>query len=102
MSDRVTWAQVDRGLYVGSRTGEYVGMVEATPSGAFVAIDGTSTPVGRFDDLRAAQSAVRTAPTNRTSPFLRRGQRVVMAAATAAGTVAASLALTAGFLVIAP
>lgn len=54
----VTWSKVDTGFYVASRAGEYVGSVDTTPDGHFVAFDGTSAPIGRYADLAGAKSAV--------------------------------------------
>ena len=58
---RVTWVEVEPGFHVASRSGEFVGHVDTTRTGAFISFDGRATPVGRFDTLAAAKSSLRTA-----------------------------------------
>jgi len=69
-TERVTWARVSEGFFVGSRSGDYVGCVERTPDGNFVGFDFRSTPVGRYASLAEAQRAVGGAQATRplTSP----------------------------------
>ena len=93
-----TWAQVDEGLHVGSRAGEFIGYIDVTGDGHHVAFDGRSTPVGRYATLREAQRAV-TGVARRARP--RRSAALVEAAqtlATASGLVATALLVTAGTL----
>lgn len=90
----VTWVQVDRGLIVGSRPGEYVGSIEQAPVG-LVATDGAGSVVGRFDSLahakRALVSPPRT-PRNEQEPaWHRTAQRV----AAITGLLSAALAVAA-------
>lgn len=99
MTENVTWARVDRGVHVASRAAEYVGMVEQTADGSFIAFDGYSTPIGRYGDLRSAKASLRTTASPRNTRRRRLHHRVAIAAATASGSVAASLALTAGVLI---
>ena len=54
----VRWNEVQPGFRVGTREGEYLGFIESTAHGTFVAVDGHSTPVGRYDSLREAQRAL--------------------------------------------
>ena len=67
----VRWDEVEPGFRVGTRDGEYLGFIESTAHGTFVAVDGFSTPVGRYYSLREAQRALvqiermRNAPTGR-------------------------------------
>lgn len=56
----VTWAQVDRGFYVGSRVGEFLGYVDERPDGVFQAFDMASAIIGEFSALAAAIHAVNT------------------------------------------
>lgn len=100
MSDRITWAKVERDLHVASRDGEYVGMVEATADGWFVAFDGWSTPIGRYPDLRAAKASLRSTESPRNVRRRRVRHRAAVTAATVSGAAAASLALTAGVLMV--
>lgn len=67
-SGRVTWKQVAPGLYVASRAGEFLGSVDVTADGSFVALDGRATAVGRFTDLKAAQKAVVSVEKANTKP----------------------------------
>lgn len=52
------WDEVEPGFHVGSRDGEFVGFIDTTAAGSFVAFDGRSTPVGCYGSLRDAQRAV--------------------------------------------
>lgn len=55
------WAQVEDGFYVGSRPGIFVGSVERTADGRFIARDGLSRLLGDADDLAAATALVTAA-----------------------------------------
>jgi len=66
-TERITWARVSDGFFVGSRSGDYVGCVERTPDGHFVGFDFRSTPVGRYASLPEAQRAVGGARASRPS-----------------------------------
>lgn len=94
-----TWARVDAGLYVVSRAGEYLGSVDRSHDGAYLAFDGRATPVGRYDTLREAKSAVLSVPDPETARRERHTQRVFQRVAAVSGVVAGSLALTAGTVV---
>lgn len=86
---RVTWAAVEEGFHVASRSGEYVGYVERTGDGHHVGFDGCSTPVGRYATLGDAQRAVESAPVNEGEPTLSpRAQGAFQAAAALSGVVA--------------
>ncbi|WP_425837150.1 peptide ABC transporter permease [Microbacterium sp. PA5] len=94
---RATWAHVESGFHVASRAGEFLGYVEQWRDGSFLAFDGRSTPVGRYDTLKEAQRAVLSVPT--TPPpdaRTRRVTRTLRRAAVVSGVVAGGLALTAG------
>lgn len=98
---RATWARVDAGFHVASRAGEFLGYVDRSADGSYLAFDGRSTPVGRYDTLRDAQRAVITtdavtATTRRGSVLSRRSRRAFERAAVVSGVVAGGLALTAG------
>lgn len=95
---RITWSTVAPGFYVASTDGEFVGSVDTSPDGHFIALDGSSTPIGRYGTLREAQQSLLTtdAPGNRARKRLIR--RNVRTAATASGAIAGALALTAGAL----
>lgn len=93
------WARVDAGLYVVSRAGEYLGSVDRSNDGAYLAFDGRATPVGRYDTLREAKSAVLSVPDPETARRERHTQRVFQRVAAVSGVVAGSLALTAGTVV---
>lgn len=54
----VVWARVEEGFHVGSRTGVFLGYIDRQPDGAFLAHDGTSRVVGRFEALTEAMAAV--------------------------------------------
>lgn len=95
MPARPTWARVDSGFHVASRDGEFLGYVDAAADGSFLAFDGRSTPVGRYDSLREAQRAVLTVPAP-VDPRARRRQRTLQKVAAVSGVVAGGLALTAG------
>lgn len=54
----VTWAQVDEGFYVGSRTGEFLGYVDRHSPTTYRAFDMTSRMIGTFAELAEAMQAV--------------------------------------------
>jgi len=89
---RATWARVESGFHVASRAGEFVGYVDQTADGAFLAFDGRSTPVGRYDTLKEAQRAVLSVPDEK----VRHRETVLGRIAVVSGVVAGGLALTAG------
>ncbi|MEH3088147.1 MAG: peptide ABC transporter permease [Microbacterium arborescens] len=95
---RITWSTVAPGFYVASTDGEFVGSIDTSPDGHFIALDGSSTPIGRYGTLREAQQSLLTtdAPGNRARKSLVR--RNIRTAATASGALAGALALTAGAL----
>lgn len=55
---RTRWVNVQRGLHVANRRGEFAGYIAETPQGVFVAFDARSTDVGGFSSLRDAKNAV--------------------------------------------
>ena len=94
---RATWAHVEPGFHVVSRAGEFLGYVEQSRAGSFLAFDGRSTPVGRYDTLKDAQRAVLSVPsTPPPDARTRRMTRALRRAAVVSGVVAGGLALTAG------
>lgn len=52
------WAQVEDGFYVASTPGAFVGCVERTPTGRFLARDAVNSPLRTFDTLEEATQAV--------------------------------------------
>lgn len=54
----VTWARVDDGFYVGSRPGAFLGCIDRQDDGRFIALDAHTQPIGVFDRLDQAMSAV--------------------------------------------
>ncbi|WP_313355618.1 hypothetical protein [Microbacterium sp.] len=84
----VTWSKVDTGFYVASKAGEYVGSVDTTPDGHFVAFDATSAPIGRYADLPGAKAAVLSWKPERARMRDRRLGRIVHPIAVSAGLVA--------------
>jgi hypothetical protein len=97
----VRWNEVQPGFRVGTRDGEYLGFIESTAYGTFVAVDGHSTPVGRYDSLRQAQRAlleVKRLATRRSSAS---AELVARRLATSSGLVAATLMLSAGAMFLA-
>ena len=98
---RATWARVDAGFQVASREGEFLGYVDRSADGSYLAFDGRSTPVGRYESLRAAQRAVisvddRLSTTRAPRTLSPRSRRAFQRAAVVSGVVAGGLALTAG------
>ena len=57
-SVRTRWVDVQRGLHVANRRGEFAGYVAHLPHGLYVAFDDKSREVGAYDTLREAQGAV--------------------------------------------
>ncbi|MEV7619397.1 peptide ABC transporter permease [Microbacterium sp. NPDC089321] len=98
----VTWSKVDTGFHVASRAGEYVGSVDTTPDGHFVAFDGTSAPIGRYAELSEAKSAVLAWKPERTRIRDRRLSEAVAPIAASAGLVAVATAALGALLGVAP
>ena len=94
---RATWARVDSGVHVASRDGEFLGYIDQAADGSFLAFDGRSTPVGRYDALRDAKRAVLSVDAAQSAkPRSSRTRRVFERAAAVTGIVAGGVALTAG------
>lgn len=97
-SSRPTWAHIESGFHVASRSGEFLGYVDRSKDGSFLAFDGRATPVGRYETLKEAQRAVLSVPAvpapmdERTRSITRSMRRL----AVLSGVVAGGLALTAG------
>lgn len=98
--DAITWSKVDTDFYVASRAGEYVGSVDGTADGHFIGFDATSTPIGRYSELKEAQRAVVEWKPEQARENDRQLARVLMPIATAAGLVASVTAVT-GMLIAA-
>jgi hypothetical protein len=96
---RVLWATVDTGFCVGSRDGDYIGSVTETEAGAFIAHDGTSTPLGRYDSLEAARAAVEGWEPAPVRAQRAERERVLLPVATLAAVIAGGTALMAGTIV---
>ena len=92
----VRWAEVQPGFRVGTRDGEYLGFIESTAHGTFVAVDGYSTPVGRYYSLREAQRALLEVKRMGTRPSRASAELMARRLATSSGLVAATLMLSAG------
>lgn len=95
---RITWSTVAPGFYVASTDGEFIGSIDTSSDGHFIALDGHATPIGRYVTLKEAQHSLLTtdAPGNRARKSVIR--RNIRTAATASGALAGALALTAGAL----
>ena len=98
----VTWSRVDTGFYVASRAGEFVGSVDTTPDGHFVAFDSTSAPIGRYSSLPDAKSAVLSWVPERSRLRDRRMAAALRPVASAAALVAGSTAALGALLTVLP
>lgn len=98
----VTWSKVDTGFHVASKAGEYVGSVDTTPDGHFVAFDATSAPIGRYADLSEAKTAVLSWKPERARMRDRHVGRIVHPIAASAGLVAGVTAAFGALLTVFP
>lgn len=98
----VTWSKVDTGFYVASRAGEYVGSVDTTPDGHFVAFDGTSAPIGRYAELSQAKTAVLSWKPERARIRDRRLGDALRPVASSAALVAGATAALGALLTVLP
>lgn len=98
----VTWSKVDTGFHVASRAGEYVGSIDTTPDGHFVAFDGTSAPIGRFAELSDAKTAVLSWRPERARIRDRRLGEMIRPIAASAGIVAGATAALGALLTALP
>ena len=98
ISSAVRWNEVQPGFRIGTHRGEYLGFIESTAYGTFVAVDGSSTPVGRYDSLREAQRAVLEVKRMGTGRSRASAELMARRLATSSGLVAATLMLSAGAL----
>lgn len=91
-----TVAQVDQGFYVASREGEFIGYIDTTADGCFVAFDGRSTPIGRYATLADAKAALFDPPVIVREKRARVGHAMTVAAASVAGftAIASGLAVS--------
>ena len=94
----VRWDEVEPGFRVGTRDGAYLGFIESTAAGTFVAVDGHSTPVGRYDSLREAQRALLEVKRMGARRSRASAELLARRLATSSGLVAATLMLSAGAL----
>ena len=94
----VRWNEVQPGLRVGTRDGEYLGFIESTAYGTFVAVDGYATPVGRYYSLREAKRALLEVKRMGTRRSRASAELMARRLATSSGLVAATLMLSAGAL----
>jgi hypothetical protein len=94
----VRWNEIEPGFRIGTRNGEYLGFIESTAKGTFVAVDGYSTPVGRYDSLREAKRAVLEVKRMGTRRSPAAAELMARRLATSSGLVAATLMLSAGAL----
>ncbi|MDY0908512.1 peptide ABC transporter permease [Microbacterium sp. CFBP9034] len=102
-SPAVRWDEVEPGFRVGTaRDGEYLGYIESTAHGTFVAVDGRSTPVGRYFSLREAQRAVVQVKRMGARSLSASAELTARRLATSSGVLAASLLLSAGALFLKP
>ena len=99
-SRAVRWREVEPGFRVGTRDGEYLGFIESTARGTFVAVDGHSTPVGRYYSLREAQRALLQVKRMGTHRSRASAELMARRLATSSGVVAATLMLSAGALLL--
>ena len=98
ISPAARWNEVQPGFRVGTRGGEYLGFIESTAYGTFVAVDGYSTPVGRYDSLREAKRALLEIKRMGTRRSRASAELMARRLATSSGVVAATLMLSAGVL----
>jgi hypothetical protein len=96
----VQWDEVEQGFHVATRRGEFLGFIETTARGTFVALDGFSTPVGRYDTLRQARRALLQTERMRNSQPGAFGEMVARRFATASGLIAVTMMLSAGTLLL--
>ena len=94
----VRWNEVEPGFRVGTHHGEYLGFIESTAYGTFVAVDGYATPVGRYYSLREAQRALLEVKRMGTRRSRASADLMARRLATSSGLVAATLMLSAGAL----
>lgn len=97
-SERALWVRVSGELSVGNRAGDFLGTIERTTAG-FVAVNGRGEAAGLFADEKSARRALTTSSGPALIARRSRRDRVQFRAATGAGALAATLALTAGALV---
>lgn len=95
---RITWSTVAPGFFVASTDGEFIGSIDTSSDGHFIALDGHATPIGRYATLRAAQESLLSTNAPGNIARKRRVRRNLRVTATASGAVAGALALTAGAL----
>ena len=96
----VRWNDVQPGFRVGTHHGEYLGVIETTAYGTFVAVDGHATPVGRYYSRREAQRALLQVKRMGTRRSRASAELMARRLATSSGVVAASLMLSAGALLL--
>lgn len=92
---RTTW--VERDAFHDCRLrGEFAGRIIHNADGSFVAFDGRSTPIGRYETLREAKRAVRDIARGVTETRSERLSRRAQSVASVTGVISFALLLAAG------
>ncbi len=87
-----TWLAPERGIWVATRGGEHAGRVERV-DGDYLALDGRGHPLGHFDELDQAMSAVDGGVAADPEVARRRWSSAFVALSAAAAGAAATLAI---------
>jgi hypothetical protein len=97
-SENARWFDAHDDTHAAYRSADFLGSVQPTPIGTYVAFDSRGEPIGRFDTLDAARASLFTTPHPYNVSRMRRNHRLLAATAAASGVLAATLALTAAAL----
>ncbi|WP_341578682.1 hypothetical protein [Microbacterium schleiferi] len=57
-ANTAVWYEVDRGFWVGSAVGEFLGTIERRARDSFVARGATGSHVGQYETMDAARAAI--------------------------------------------
>lgn len=96
---RILWVRVTSDLTVGNVEGSYVGCIDRVRDG-FVPVNAHGEPLGRFDTLTQAKTALASERRPKRRGSRDSFDRVAFAAATATGAATILFAATLGALVL--
>jgi hypothetical protein len=99
---RSRWAEDSDGFHIGERHGRFIGCIDRTVDGSFVAFDGRATPVGRYRSLRDAKRAVDDIASGVTWARPSRMTRTAQSVASVTGVIAAATLAAAGAQAVVP
>ncbi len=99
---RLAWTADPGGSQTAYLRGEFAGRILVNLDGSYVAFDGRSTPVGRYETLREAKRAVGDIARGAAVTRAERMNRIAQPVASATGVISIALLIAAGAEAVLP